>query len=216
MGNSQNNQPMSVHFTSNNVPDAMAFYRDVLGFEISTTWPSESEPQWASCLMDGQSIMLGAAMDGCEGVDSDFHKANNEAFAKAAGGGLVVYVQVDDIDAYHEAVKKRGGKPACDPKNEFYGLRNFMIQDLDGYRLAFYSPIKMESCQSCGMPMADAAVGQMYCQHCTDENGKLHPYEAILEGTIQGYFMGMQKMERPAAEVAAKEHLAKMPAWVGR
>ena len=51
------------------------------------------------------------------------------------------------------------------------------------------------------------------CDYCTDDEGKLQPYEAILEGTISGYFMGMQNMKRAEAEVAAKEHLAKMPAW---
>jgi hypothetical protein len=38
----------------------------------------------------------------------------------------------------------------------------------------------------------------------------------VLEGTITGYFMGMQKMERSEAEKAAREHLATMPAWHGR
>ena len=45
------------------------------------------------------------------------------------------------------------------------------------------------------------------------DKGQLRPYEDILEGTITGYFMGMQNMERAEAEVAAKEHLGKMPAW---
>ena len=74
----------------------------------------------------------------------------------------------------------------------------------------------MESCQSCGMPLSDAEPGQMYCQYCTDEQGQLRTYETVLEGTIQGYFMGMQKMSREEAELAAREHLAKMPAWQGR
>jgi hypothetical protein len=56
----------------------------------------------------------------------------------------------------------------------------------------------------------------MYCQYCSDEKGKLRPYEQVFEGTVTGYFMGMQKMPGPAAEKAAKEHLAKMPAWQGR
>jgi len=152
-------------------------------------------------------------MEGYKGPDKAFHDANHAAFEKAAGGGLVVYVRVDDIDAYHADVLERGGRPACEPKDEFYGLRDFLIQDLDGYRLAFYSPLIMKSCQSCGMPLQNAVEGQMYCEHCLDGEGRLHPYEAILEGTITGYFMGMQKMNRAAAEVAAKEHLAKMPAW---
>ena len=53
----------------------------------------------------------------------------------------------------------------------------------------------------------------MYCQYCVDERGQLKPYSQVLEGTVAGYFMGMQKMERSAAERAAKEHLSKMPAW---
>jgi hypothetical protein len=56
----------------------------------------------------------------------------------------------------------------------------------------------------------------MYCQYCTDEKGALKPYEAVFEGTTQGYFMAMQKMPRPQAEKAAREHLAKMPAWKSR
>ena len=88
--------------------------------------------------------------------------------------------------------------------------------DPDGYRLVFYTPVAMESCQSCGMPLADAEPGQMYCDYCTDEKGTLRPYEQVFEGTVTGYFMGMQKMGRKDAEKAAKEHLGKMPAWVGR
>ncbi|MCP4093627.1 MAG: hypothetical protein GY747_09270 [Planctomycetes bacterium] len=123
------------------------------------------------------------------------------------------YVVVDDVDAYYEEVQKRGGKPATEPKSQFYGLRSFGIQDSSGYRLLFYSPLVMENCGSCGMPLTDAEPGQVYCDYCTDDAGKLKSYEEVLEGTIQGYFMGMQKMERAEAEVAAKEYLAKMPAW---
>jgi hypothetical protein len=63
------------------------------------------------------------------------------------------------------------------------------------------------------MPLKDAAPGVMYCGYCTDSSGKLKPYDQVLEGTTQGYFMAMQKMPRPQAEKAAKDHLAKMPAW---
>ena len=102
------------------------------------------------------------------------------------------------------------------PKDQFYGQREFSVRDPGGYRLCFYAPITMESCQSCGMPMADAEPAQMYCGYCTDEKGKLRPYEQVLEGTVTGYFMGMQKLPRADAEKAAKAHLAKLPAWAGR
>ena len=206
-------QPMSLHFSCTDVAKSVAFYQDVLGFELKECWPSKEAPMWASLHLCGQTIMLGSQMPNYEGPDKSFYEGIYSDFKKAAGGGVLVYLQVDDVDGYYTDVRERGGKPACEPKNEFYGLRNFMIQDADGYRLAFYMPIVMTSCQSCGMPLSDAKEGQMYCQHCTDDKGSLHPYEQVLEGTIQGYFMGMQKMARAEAEVAAKAHLAKMPAW---
>ena len=88
--------------------------------------------------------------------------------------------------------------------------------DPDGYRLLFYTPIQMSSCQSCGMPLKDAKPGSMYCQYCTDDKGNLKPYEKVFEGTTTGYFMAMQKLPRKDAEAAAKKHLATMPAWKGR
>jgi hypothetical protein len=82
--------------------------------------------------------------------------------------------------------------------------------------MAAEPPVSLELCQSCGLPLGDARPGQIYCRHCTDERGQLRPFDDVLEGTTVGYFMGMRQMERPAAEQAAREHLAKMPAWSGR
>lgn len=214
MGDHDHHHPMSLHFNCKDVGAAVKFYTEVLGFELETCWPSEGDPQWANVTLEGQSIMFGAAMENCETQDKGFQESLVADWKKAPGGGVLVYVRVDDIDEFYNEVVDNGAKPACEPKDEFYGVRNFMLQDPEGYRIAFYSPLQMTSCQSCGMPLTDAKEGQMYCEHCTNDNGELHPYESILEGTIRGYFMGMQKMERGPAEVAAKEHLAKMPAWV--
>jgi hypothetical protein len=139
-----------------------------------------------------------------------------EEFAKNQPGvGVVTYVQVPEVDKYHADVsKKLKNLPA--PKTQFYGLRDFPVQDPDGYRFQFYSLVKMTSCQSCGMPLTEAQPGQMYCNYCVDEKGKLKSYETVLEGCINGYFIPHHKMQRPEAEKAAKEHLSKMPAWAGR
>ena len=67
-------------------------------------------------------------------------------------------------------------------------------------------------CESCGMTIDDGT----YCEHCTDDKGALRSFEQVFEGTVTGYFMGMQQMPRDEAEQAAKEHLSKMPAWVGQ
>lgn len=220
--NENRQHPITVHFTSRDVPRSIGFYRDKLGFELKECWPDEREPMFASLLLHKQAILLGAHVPAAEagkwcGDDEVLRKyfaAFADEFEKnEPGAGVTIYLQVDDVDAYHATLTDRGVKGLLEPKTQFYGQRDFPVRDPDGYRLTFYAPVSMDSCQSCGMPMKEAEPGQMYCGYCTDDKGQLKPYEAVLEGTIQGYFMGMQKMNRPEAEKAAVEHLSKMPAW---
>lgn len=221
MGQQPQHDPLAVMLTVKDVARSIAFYRDTLGFRLDACWPDEKQPMWANVLMDAQSIMFGAQMDPntvgdmC-GKDVEMGKQMKtlaeEMQKNKAGVGVTLYVRVPDVDAHHAKVSKKIANTAA-PRTQFYGLRDFSVQDPDGYRLQMYTPIKMTSCQSCGMPLTDAEPGQMYCAYCVDETGKLKPYEVVLEGCISGYFIPQQKMKRPDAEQAAKAHLAKMPAW---
>ena len=208
---------ISPMLVADDVPKTLAFYRDVLGFTLTGAWPNEEAPAWASLELNGQTVMLGGkAQEGdpmCEGAEGAFFVALTDDLEKAPGGGVLIYLTVPDVDAYYAEISSRGAQPVAPPKDQFYGIRDFQVRDLDGYRFSFCQPIRMSSCQSCGMPLTDAKEGQMYCGHCVDAAGQLKPYEEVLEGTVVGYFMGMQQLERPAAEAAARELLAKMPAW---
>lgn len=210
--------------TVRDMKKTVAFYRDTLGFELKEAFPDKENPLWANFVMDRQSIMMGGVPDperasemGCGAEDLEYWRKSRALFEKNAPGvGISVYITVPDIDKYHADVKKRGGKPLGEPKTQFYGLRDFRIEDPTGYTLDIYSPVKLASCQSCAMPLADAKPGQMYCQYCAQPDGNLKPYEVIFEGTVTGFFMGMQKMNRQDAEKAAREHLAKQPAWASK
>jgi uncharacterized glyoxalase superfamily protein PhnB len=216
--------PITVHLTSRDVPRSIRFYRDRLGFTLGECWPDEKQPLFASLTLGKQAILLGAHAPASEaskwcGDDAQL-KAYFETLAQEyeesrPGVGIVIYLRVEDVDAFHAKLVEKGVKDMLAPKTQFYGQRDFPVRDPDGYRLTFYAPVVLESCQSCGMPLADAKPGQMYCGYCSDEKGVLKPYAAVFEGTVQGYFMAMKKMPRKEAERAAKEHLAKMPAWMG-
>ena len=223
--NSPKQFPIAIGFTSSDMQRSLAFYRDRLGFKLQECWPDEKNPMWANLVLDGQSVMFGSAMT-AENVDKmcsqdpaegQFWKTKAELYAKtpARGVGVNVYLEVPDIDAYAATIQERGVRLDLPPKSQFYGLRNIVVTDPDGYLLTFYTPITLGSCQSCAMPLADAAPGQMYCSYCTDEAGKLRPYEHVLAGTTHGYFVAHLKMPQDQAEKAAKEHLAKQPAWAG-
>ncbi|HEV8113999.1 MAG TPA: VOC family protein [Planctomycetota bacterium] len=217
--------PLTLMLTVRDAKKSVAFYRETLGFELEAAWPDEKNPMWANMMMGRQGIMIGALMSdadaakmcaGDEGAAKYMRALAEEYRKNQPGVGVLIYVQVPDVDAYHAQLTTKGLKELPKPKTQFYGIREFALQDPDGFRFLFYTPVKMGSCQSCGMPMKDAKAGELYCGYCTDANGKLKPFEQILEGTTTGYFMGMQKMPRAEAEKAAREHLRKMPAWHGR
>lgn len=214
--------PIMLGLTVADMQKSLSFYRQQLGFQLKECWPSEAEAKWASLVLDGQTIMLGQAMPAA--MSEQMHGDNKPAgkfwgrqaalFAEHPhGAGVVCYLTVADVDAYAEQVKGRGLQLELPPTSQFYGLRDFVVTDPDGYVLTFYQPIAMQSCQSCGMPLKDAKCGDMYCHYCVDAEGRLKPYQQVFEGTVTGFFMGMQKMERQAAEQAATAHLANMPAW---
>lgn len=217
---------MAVGLTCKDMQKSVAFYRDTLGFHMKESWPDEKAPMWCNMVLDGQSVMLGASMDpdaveqmcSNDPADAKIYRGVAEKFRQhPAGVGVNFYLQVEDVDSYDKRIRGKGVKPLRnEPKTQFYGIRETLVDDPDGYRLVFYTAVAMSSCQSCGMPLTDAKPGQMYCDYCTDESGKLRPYEQVFEGTVTGYFMGMQKMDRKSAERAAKAHLSKMPAWAAR
>jgi Putative zinc ribbon domain len=77
------------------------------------------------------------------------------------------------------------------------------------------------SCYSCGMPLkqpSDFACGDIknkYCSHCTDEKGKLKPYQEIVEGTAN-YLVHSQGLNRSAALEIAENMISKQPEWQKR
>lgn len=77
---------------------------------------------------------------------------------------------------------------------------------------------KCTSCGSCGMPLetpADHALGDVtseYCRFCTDEQGRLLPYERVLAITAE-HLVTSQGITAEAAQHLAEGLLADMPAW---
>ncbi len=62
----------------------------------------------------------------------------SEADLSTKGTGLFVYVKVDDVDDYYEAVVSNGLKPASEPQVRRSGNREFVLRDPDGYKLVFF------------------------------------------------------------------------------
>jgi uncharacterized glyoxalase superfamily protein PhnB len=190
------------------VKRTIEFYRDTLGFKLGICFPDINNPEYADLSKDGMSLMflpaqsLGIGLDGKLGV------------------GVDLYLQIDgDIDEYYQELKGKGVNMLLDIKDEPYGIRDFTIEDVDGYKLTFNQTFQAAKvCMSCGMPMTkpeDFGGGNeenIYCVHCTNPDGTLKSQEDVFVGMVD-FMMRMRNLDRVQAEIAAKKHMAGMPAW---
>lgn len=68
-----------------------------------------------------------------------------EATAEKKGTGMFLYISVDDVDAFYQALLDKGLQPSSEPRDWPVGLpdgrqgnREFVIRDPDGYKLVFF------------------------------------------------------------------------------
>lgn len=185
------------------------FYTGSLGFEIGMVFPNAEQPEYADLSKDGMVLMVIPA--GEHGISP------TEKF----GIGTTLYLNIDgDIDECYRELKEKNVSFTEDIKDEPYGVRDFTIEDIDGYRLAF-TKVTARQCLSCGMPMnnpEDFGGGNPanpYCVHCTNKDGSLRRYDEVLDGMIQ-FMMTSQNLTRDAAESKVRTYLAGLPAWTGK
>ena len=114
-----------------NMKKTIDFYTKSLGFELKMAFPNPENPEYADVTKDGMVLMFIPAQN--HGID------NKEKF----GIGVYLYMQIDgDIDEYYAELKKKGIKMAAEIKDEPFGVRDFTIEDVDGYKLTFNQTIK--------------------------------------------------------------------------
>lgn len=141
--------PNALHLTVANVPRAAAYYADKFGFKVVEAFPDASKPVWVNLVLGSQSVMLGelptlqeARERGMHHEEIELLKQDARAIARGAlGVGVTYYLQVANIDAFARRLKKKRVRTLTSPKTQVYGLRDCQVNDLDGYRLVFYTRV---------------------------------------------------------------------------
>lgn len=105
------------------------YYRDALGFMYDRFWGEP--PCFVILRRDGMFLMLSQAPRDHAIVP---HWSINEKMWN-------VYFWVSDADAMLAEFRSRGARIDYDVHNKPYGVREFGIQDLDGYDIGFGQPI---------------------------------------------------------------------------
>ena len=193
-----------------NMKETIEFYKDSLGFKMGMCFPDANNPEYADLSKDGMVLMFIPTEN--IGIGSE----------EKLGVGVNLYMQIDgNIDGYYDELKRRGVKIAVDIKDEPYGIRDFTVEDVNGYKLTFNQVSKTaKNCMSCGMPMTKIKdfggwdPANNYCVYCSNPDGSLKSYDEVLQG-IASLMMVSQNLDEETAERAAKEHMSRMPAWSG-
>jgi len=114
------------------VERSLAFYVDVLGFERGMTVPEQSPFVFASVTTGPVEIFFNDAATAIK---------EYPAFAgKPLGATGTMFIEMDEsgekIDAVHDRIKSRV-KVTMPLVTQFYGMREFAIEDPDGYVITF-------------------------------------------------------------------------------
>jgi len=112
-----------------NMKETIEFYKNALGFKMGMVFPDADNPEYADLSKDGMVLMFLPSKN--IGIGSE----------EKLGIGVNMYMEIDgDIDEYYAELKNRGVKIVVDIKDEPFGIRDFTVEDIDGYQLTFNRP----------------------------------------------------------------------------
>jgi catechol 2,3-dioxygenase-like lactoylglutathione lyase family enzyme len=115
---------------SRDITAATAFYRDILGFEVTF------ESDWyVSLRHSGFELAL---------LDPT-HETIPEGFRGSPAGGVLLNLEVDDVDAVHDDLAGRDGIELALPlRSEQFGQRHFILVGPDRVLIDVITPIAPE------------------------------------------------------------------------
>ena len=110
------------------VDRSVAFYRDVLGFEVQITVPEASPFVFAAVTHGNVEVFLNAR---------DVAVAEYPAFMdRPVGGTLTLFMEVSGVEAAHEALAAKV-QIVMPLEKKWYGSTEFAFLDPDGYVITF-------------------------------------------------------------------------------
>ena|SRR5215475_3117356 len=110
----------------NSLEESLAFYHDLIGFEVESQNPG-ADPPIASLRSGDMRISLVQQL---------------ETMLKR-GRGVYFVMRVTDVDLFHRNISARGVS-VSGPKDEGWGGRFVSLKDPDGYQLFFVEYQEME------------------------------------------------------------------------
>ena len=109
-------------FASSDIEATLAHYKDVLGFESSWTWGEP--PTFGSATMGGVTIMFNLQPELAARVQGHQH-----------------WIKVDDADELYRLHQAKGAMVVQEIEDKPWGVREYVVEDPNGYHLRFAGPL---------------------------------------------------------------------------
>jgi predicted enzyme related to lactoylglutathione lyase len=120
-------------FIVDDVVKSAEYYRDVLGFSFDRYWGEP--PCFVILHREGVEIFLSG--NGPKGLTRPNHVASPDFTWDA-------YIRCHDADALYAEFKSKGAQITRDPEVAFYEMKEFELQDCNGYILCFAHNTSLE------------------------------------------------------------------------
>jgi uncharacterized glyoxalase superfamily protein PhnB len=120
-----------------NMKEALGFYQDKLGFDLTRGGPGEEH---CSVTRGDARLMLEVTAD-------SYSPAYNAAIRQRLGtpSSMALYIEAEDVDALFERASG-GGVAIVDPlADRPWGQSEFTVEDPDGHWLTFWRQLKATS-----------------------------------------------------------------------
>lgn len=126
---------ISLFLNVTDIQRSLDFYQR-LGFKLDKAWKDKETGIIGFADLSAQGAELGLG-----NIASNDDPEFREWVGTPLGAGVVVYVTVPDVDAWHARAKKAGATIEYGPLDRPYG-RVFMLNDPDGYSISFITEPK--------------------------------------------------------------------------
>lgn len=197
-------------FASSDILTSLAFYKEVLGFQTSWTWGEP--PTFGSVSFGPVSIMFNLLPELAAKVSGHQHWFN-----------------VEDADELYAMHIERGAKIVSPIEDRPWGVREYVVEDPDGYHLRFAGPLVTSAAPSQlfpegviierGLPTAEeyeAIAGAAFYREGVSTEILEHSWNGVLARSADGQAIGMARIVHDAPGWFSVWDVAVLPDWQGR
>ena len=182
-------------FASSDIVATLAFYKDVLGFESTWTWGEP--PTFGSASMGGVTIMFNLQPELAEKVKGHQH-----------------WVKVDDVDDLYQSHLAKSAKVVQEIEDKPWGMREYVVEDLNGYHLRFAGPPSSAAPKSKPFPEGVTIERRKpTAEEYSKVAGKTFDYKDSVPGLLENTWSGVVARSPEGGAIGVLRIMHDAPGW---